>query len=97
MADMRGRKGNKKYTADQIRSAREAAKKVAECPNPHKRGFLSKRSAKKAITTQRSFANRDDAHPYKCVCGMWHVGHKLGSKGKRLAKQARRLAKEQTS
>lgn len=57
---------------------------MSACPTPGKRGYGTKARAKKMLRTIPS-TNRDSIHAYRCECGVWHLGHKPGSRKSRHA------------
>lgn len=50
---------------------------MRDCPTPLKRFYSTKAAAKRALT-RWPVARRDDLHAYRCGCGGFHLGHKLG-------------------
>lgn len=46
------------------------------CPHPAKRGYSTKKIAKRVLRKQGGIAG-DDLHVYLCRCGRYHVGHRL--------------------
>lgn len=55
------------------------------CPHPSKRWFATKSHAKRAIRAQhgpRGGDPRASIQAYRCVCGGFHLGHKLGQRAK---------------
>lgn len=55
---------------------------MSVCPTPGKRCYKSKAFAK-LVLRQTPLRNRDAIHAYRCECGAWHLGHKLGSRKNR--------------
>lgn len=54
----------------------------AACPHPSKLGWTTKRKAKRWL--RRSSGLRlDDLQIYRCICGLFHFGHKPGRKAAR--------------
>lgn len=49
------------------------------CPHPWKKAYPSKRRAKRALT-RLLHIRRGSIHAYRCTCGLWHLGHKPGSR-----------------
>jgi hypothetical protein len=47
------------------------------CPHPEKNWYRSKRHAKLVLRRQRGVPRLDSIHVYRCVCGGFHLGHKL--------------------
>lgn len=54
---------------------------ITGCSHPHKTAYWTKRKAKQALRGQRAF-QRDTIHAYRCVCGAYHLGHKLSGDGR---------------
>ena len=52
------------------------------CPHPWKAVYSSKRLAKRAVS-RLLYIRRGSMHPYRCECGLWHLGHKPGSRKNR--------------
>lgn len=50
------------------------------CPHPEKVTYASKAAAKLALR-RSSLHGRDSIHPYRCTCGSYHLGHKIGYRG----------------
>jgi hypothetical protein len=63
--------------------------RVHDCPTPGKRGWGAKKYAKQQIAKMTKQKDRDTLAAYQCKCGSWHIGHKRGTKRKRLKKLAR--------
>lgn len=57
------------------------------CPNPHKRGWATRKDAKWSVRSTKTKTGRSDIHAYLCECGVWHVGHKIGTRYKKLKKE----------
>jgi len=58
---------------------------VRVCPHPEKRWYATKSRAKLALRRQHSsIDSRDTIHAYRCLCGGFHLGHKLGYRGHKL-------------
>lgn len=71
-----GRNGNDPRRQDGPQLAK------GRCPTPGKRGYGSKGRAKIALRRFPS-DNRDALHAYRCGCGLFHIGHKPGSRKNR--------------
>ena len=50
---------------------------MTACPHPEKNWYASKAQAKRVLRGQRGVKGLDLLHAYRCVCGGFHLGHKL--------------------
>jgi hypothetical protein len=56
-----------------------------KCPTPKKYRHASKAAAQRALESLAdSRPLGPDWNVYRCVCGVWHVGHKRGSLQQRI-------------
>lgn len=53
---------------------------LTACPHPEKFGYRTKGAAKRDLRRRRGMTKRDDLHAYRCRCGLFHIGHKRGTK-----------------
>lgn len=58
---------------------------AADCPTPKKHRHASKQAALKALEVLgEAKPLGPDWNVYKCVCGVWHIGHRRGSLQQRI-------------
>lgn len=64
---------------------RPAAGGGPKCPTPQKNRHATKAAALKALDAlAASKPLGPDWNVYKCVCGVWHIGHRRGSLNQRI-------------
>lgn len=57
----------------------------APCPTPKKHHHATKGAALKALDElSKAKPLGPDWNVYKCVCGVWHIGHRRGSLQQRI-------------
>jgi hypothetical protein len=63
--------------AEAVACSCQGGVEVSLCPHPEKLWYSTKARAKLGLR-RSSMQNRAHVHVYRCECGGWHLGHKLG-------------------
>lgn len=58
---------------------------VQKCPTPKKHRHATKGAAQTALLSfDEATTLGSDWNAYRCICGVWHIGHKRGSLDQRI-------------